>query len=115
MPTKVVESEMPPVEEPIDITFWLQVGAFMGLGCVVLVDDTTSREERNRIRAYGAEVRGIPVRSTPEDRSALLEFGIDLIMSDDELTEDENRLVQQLSATWEVALQPLVARAMGIN
>merc|ERR1719235_2475958 len=36
MGLKVVESEMPPVEEPIDITFWLQVGAFMGLGCVVL-------------------------------------------------------------------------------
>lgn len=49
------------------------------------------------------------------DREALLEFGLDLIMSDEELSEDENRLVQHLAETWEVPLQPLVARAMGIQ
>ena len=53
--------------------------------------------------------------SEVEDRTALLEFGLDLIMSDEELSEDENRLVQKLSAVWNVPLQPLVARAMGIQ
>lgn len=53
--------------------------------------------------------------SEVEDRTALLEFGLDLIMSDEELSEDENRLVQKLSEAWGVALQPLVARAMGIQ
>lgn len=49
------------------------------------------------------------------DREALLEFGLDLIMSDEELSEDENLLVQHLGTTWGVPLQPLVARALGIN
>lgn len=47
------------------------LAAARGLGCIVLVDDAATREERNRVRAYGAEVRAVPVRSDPDDRSAL--------------------------------------------
>jgi len=36
MGLKVVESEIPPVVEPIDIQYWLTVSAFGALGCVVL-------------------------------------------------------------------------------
>lgn len=44
------------------------------------------------------------------DREAVLEFGLDLIMTDGELSEEENAYVQQLSELWEIPLQPLVAR-----
>lgn len=68
------------------------------------------------IRAHFDEAAAIFRDATePEDREALLEFGIDLIMSDDELTEDENALVRKLSALWDVPLQPLVARAMDVT
>ena len=49
-------------------------------------------------------------QTTGEDREALLEFGLDLVMTDGELSEEENRLVQRLASSWELALQPLVAR-----
>lgn len=53
--------------------------------------------------------------STVGDREALLEFGIDLIMRDGTLSEEENALVRELADSWEVPLQPLVARAMNIT
>ncbi len=53
--------------------------------------------------------------STIGDREALLEFGIDLIMRDDTLTEEENALIRELAELWEVPLQPLVVRAMNLR
>ncbi len=50
--------------------------------------------------------------STVDDRVAILEFGVDLIMGDDELSEDENRLVRELADTWEVPLQPIATRVL---
>jgi len=72
--------------------------------------------EKDAIEAHFDELAGwVAANSSDEDKTALLEFGLDLIMSDEELSEDENRLVQKLATTWDVPLQPLVARAMGIN
>ena len=54
--------------------------------------------------------RAMLAQTGAEDREALLEFGLDLVMTDGELSEEENRLVQRLATSWELALQPLVAR-----
>ena len=47
------------------------VAAARGLDCIVVLDDVAAPEERNRIRAYGAEVRVIPVRGSTDEPSAI--------------------------------------------
>jgi len=44
-----------------------QQAAARGLASVVVVDDATSRDERNRIRVFGADLRVLPVRDDGDE------------------------------------------------
>ncbi len=47
------------------------LAAARGLACVIVIDDTATREQRNRVRAFGAELRSAPARGEAADGGAM--------------------------------------------
>jgi cystathionine beta-synthase len=47
------------------------IAAARGLTCVVVLDDVATQAQHNRIRAYGADVRVIPVRGSTDEPSTV--------------------------------------------
>lgn len=76
--------------------------------------DLMSLDDAGILARFKQAVKVFGAGTGVEDKEALLEFGIDLVMTDGELTEEENNMVREISEAWDVPLQPLVARAMGI-